>query len=235
MYKAIVCYEGTFYFGWQKTITGPSIQEELEKALFKITGELTTPEAASRTDRGVHARGQVVQFSLQKALEPKVLQRGLNGILPKDIRVLDCSFEDFHPTLDALGKEYHYHFSVDDVQDPTQRFFAWHCYFPLDREKMIQAAQQFTGKHDFSPFSTEKKENPYCTIESIVVEKECIKIKGDRFLYKMARALAGTIIYYGTGKVTKIDHILTSKDRKEAGITAPAHGLYLHKVFYDRK
>lgn len=236
MFKAILSYDGTRYFGWQKTMTGPSIQEELEKAVFQISGEQVQPEAASRTDRGVHAEGQVIQFSLEKEFEPKKLQRGLNAILPSDIRVVHMDLCHFHPTLDAIGKEYHYRICTSPVQDPTKRLYSWHFPLLLDQAAIELAAKDLAGTHDFSAFANEKEENPLCTLESISYQEYFI-IRGDRFLYKMVRNIVGTLVYIGCGKlpVDAIPSILKSLDRKKGGVTAPAHGLYLHQVFYTQK
>jgi tRNA pseudouridine38-40 synthase len=226
MYKAILSYDGTHYFGWQKTKPGPSIQETLEKALFQLTGETQIPEAASRTDRGVHARGQVIQFSLQKPIHKKAL----NAHLPSDIRILHLEPCQFHPTLDAVGKEYHYQITAEE--DPMQRLYSWHFRHPLDLAKMRLEATHLLGTHDFSAFANEPEKNPICTLHSIDIEPHLIRIRGDRFLYKMVRNLVGTLLYIGCGKLSSIQSILASRDRKQAGVTAPAHGLYLHQVFY---
>ncbi len=232
-YKAMITYDGTSYFGWQKTASGPSIQEEIEKAIHQITGELAVPDAASRTDRGVHALKQVIRFSLAEPLDLKKALRGLNAVLPDDIRVLALSPQEFHPTLDAKGKEYHYRICQNPVQDPAKRLYSWHFHYPLDQIKIERAAQDLIGKHDFSAFANESEKNPICNIESIFF-KDFFQIKGDRFLYKMVRNLVGTLVYIGSGKLPEdsIPSILRSKDRKKGGVTAPAHGLYLHEVFY---
>ncbi len=234
MFKAILAYDGTHYFGWQKTNAGPSIQEELEKAIRQITGETTLPEAASRTDRGVHAQGQVIQFALKKPMEAERLLRGLNAVLPKDIRLRELIAHDFHPTLDAIGKEYHYHLCLGPVQDPIHRLYTWHMHAPLDRRNIEKAAEDLIGTHDFTAFANEEKEDPICTIESIIFEEDHLKIRGSRFLYKMGRNIVGTLIYIGMGKLPlyAIPSILSSRDRKQGGVTAPAHGLHLHQVFY---
>lgn len=236
LYKLIISYDGTRYFGWQKTKSGPTIQEELQKAVAKITQENTIPEAASRTDRGVHALGQVVHLSLQK----EIALSSLNAVLPYDIRVLELEPASFHATLDAVKKEYHYHLCFCDVQDPVHRLYSWHTRYPLDLEKMRRASKDLLGAHDFSAFANEKEENPYCTLELIQIEelpgqRLQISLIGNRFLYKMARNLSGTLVYIGCGKlqIDCIPSLLASRDRKAAGITAPAHGLVLQKVFYD--
>lgn len=235
MYKAKISYDGTRYFGWQKTKEGPSIQEEIEKAIHALCGESVLPEAASRTDRGVHAIGQVIQFGLKNSWDCRRLLLALNSHLPKDIRILELCPSSFHPTLDSTGKEYRYRICQDVVQDPTLRLYSWHFRYPLETDKIEKGAKELLYTHDFSGFANEVKENPICTIESIVFDGTWFKIQGDRFLYKMVRNLVGTLLYVGCGKlgVESITTILSSKDRKLAGITAPAHGLYLHQVFYN--
>ncbi len=231
MYKAILSYDGTQYFGWQKTKMGPSIQEELQKAIVKITQETPLPEAASRTDRGVHAEGQVVQFALETAWEPIRLLRALNGVLPSDIRVLQLELCDFHPTLDALGKEYHYRLCLGPAEDPINRLYAYHFRYPLDWDKMNKEAGALIGTHDFTAFANEPEKDPICTLTAIRITNR-IEIEGNRFLYKMVRTLVGTLLYVGCGKLANLSDILASRDRKRAGLTAPAHGLYLHRVVY---
>lgn len=233
-YQAIIAYDGTRYFGWQKN-EHPSIQEEIEKALYRLTAETILPEAASRTDRGVHARGQVVQFALSQERPKEKLLLGLNAVLPRTIRVLEVQRRDFHPTLDASGKEYHYQICQGLVQDPTLRLYSWHWRHPLDERWIQSASQDLLGTHDFSAFANEKEENPICTLKSLSFDGKVFRIRGDRFLYKMVRNLVGTLVYIGCGKLDPkaIPSILASKKRSHAGVTAPAHGLYLHQVFYE--
>lgn len=239
-FHAIVTYDGTHYFGWQTTKTGPSIQETLTIAIQKATQEDSIPEAASRTDRGVHARGQSIAFSLTKPWDPYRLTQAINAYLPKDIRILELKIapSDFHPTLQASSKEYHYSVSLEPFQRPTHRLYSWHFPYPLNLSLMEEAAKLLIGKHDFSAFSNKKCTNPICTLFSIefvkTEEKFQIILKGDRFLYKMARTLAGTLLYIGCKKLSFdcIPSLFALKDRKKAGVTAPAHGLFLHRVVY---
>ena len=239
--KLLLAYDGTRYLGWQKTRMGPSIQESLAKALTQITGEQILPEAASRTDRGVHAQGQVVAFSLHSPPPLLQLQKGLNAVLPADIRVLELKpiSAHFHPTLDAVGKEYHYQICLGEVQEPIHRLYSWHVYSPLDLQKMESAASDLLGTHDFTAFTNEIRNDPVCTLKSIAItpsgNRLQIAFRGNRFLYKMVRNLAGTLVYIGCGKLPPncIPSLFASRDRKQAGMTAPAHGLYLHKVVYD--
>jgi tRNA pseudouridine38-40 synthase len=223
-----VSYLGTSYFGWQKTKSGPSIQEEIEKACSRILQETVTCEAASRTDRGVHARGQIIQFYTSKEIVPERLQRGLNAVLPPDIRVLNAEPLEFHPTLDALRKTYHYDLCLGPTQDPFYRHLSWHYPYKIDETAMQQAANALIGTRDFSAFTTKSQKNPVCTlfnIELIPLGKERLRIAltGNRFLYKMARIIAGTLANIGSGKITE----------QAIGVTAPSHGLTLYKVYYE--
>lgn len=240
-FRAIVAYDGTHYFGWQMTRSGPSIQEAISIALLKATQEQVIPEAASRTDRGVHAEGQSIAFALMKPWDPLLLRKAMNAHLPMDIRIkkIEKTTPDFHPTLHAVAKEYHYRLSLSPFQIPMDRFYAWHFPHFLNREEMKKAAALLLGTHDFSSFTSRKDKRPFCTLYSIEFHNLDrtlqITIKGDRFLYKMARTLIGTLIYIGAGKISMdiIQELFTIPDRKNAGITAPAHGLFLGSVIYS--
>lgn len=243
--KATVSYNGTSYFGWQKTREGPSIEESLEIAFERILQEEVKLQAASRTDRGVHAYGQVVNlFSQKEDLDLSILKRGVQAVLPKDISLISLEFasDAFHPTLDCHSKEYLYQICNSPVQLPFHRDFSWHYPYSLNFEHMQKAAQFLQGKHDFSAFTnqgSEVSENAIREIYSLSItampqERLQFSIIGNRFLYKMVRNLVGTIVYIGQGKIVleNLPAILESRDRKLAGITAPAHGLYLNKIFY---
>ena len=239
--KLIISYDGTRFFGWQKTKTGTSIQSELEKAASCIVREKIEIEAASRTDRGVHAKGQVVQFQCTAEINPQRLRYSLNAVLPPEISVQSVEIVDehFHPTLNAHSKEYHYLICNTPFQTPIHRLYSWHVHQPLDIEMMRQGASYLVGTHDFSAFSNLRSDDTIRTVEYVGIvpfEKDRLRIemRADRFLYKMARNIAGTLVYIGQGKLSAncIPSLLASRDRKQAGITAPAHGLFLIKVFY---
>lgn len=240
--KLIIAYEGTRYLGWQKTKMGPSIEEALEKALFQITRRELNLQAASRTDAGVHASGQVVNFFLSEKPDPYKLQKGLNAVLPHDICVksLEIMVSEFHPTLHTTGKEYRYFVCNGPVQLPFHRMFSWHFPYPLDLQAMNEAAMPLIGTHDFSTFCNLRVENGIRTLKQITItpfdeNRFCFSITGDHFLYKMVRNLVGTLVYTGCGKLKpgEISSILASKERSHAGVTAPAHGLTLNQVFYS--
>lgn len=240
--KILVAYEGTRYLGWQKTKEGPSIEETLEQALFQIYHLPFSLQAASRTDAGVHAEGQTVNFFLHEPPNLYKLQRGLNALLPKDICVkhIEIAKPTFHPTLDAFGKEYCYAVCNDSVQLPFYRHFSWRVPLPLDLKRMEKAASYLIGELDFSAFSNLKVENAVRKVTEIEIQtlpdkRFLFSIKGNHFLYKMVRNLIGTLVYIGCGKLDpeSIPDILASKDRTRAGPTAPAHGLILKTVFYS--
>lgn len=244
--RLTIAYDGTNYFGWQKTRMGPSIESALEKALYQILQEPVVVQAASRTDAGVHAKGQVINILLSKA-KPSLNQlwMSLNGVLPKDIAVLNVqqAADNFHPTLDCISKEYHYSVCFGTIQLPQLRLYSWHYSHSLDINKMKQAAEYLIGRHDFSAFCNFKKNSQYkhCerdvhTIDIIHSDEHQIRFKiiGNNFLYKMVRNLVGTLVYVGCGKIAveSLPAILASKKRPEAGVTAPSQGLCLYQVNY---
>jgi len=243
--KLIITYDGSSYLGWQKTNAGPSIEESLETALFQVLQQPVVLQAASRTDAGVHALGQVVNFKLQNdEIDLKRLVKSVNSLLGKKISILSIEEveESFHPTLDNEGKEYLYTICNGPTQLPFHRNTSWHFPYKLDLELMRKAAELIEGYKDFSAFCNERSQftrDPFCLIEKISIHpldemRLCISIKGSRFLYKMARNIVGTLAYIGSGKIplSDVQKILESGKRINAGVTAPAHGLMLSQVFY---
>lgn len=239
--KAIIAYQGTTYLGWQKTRMGLSIEEVLQKTLEQILQHPIKLQAASRTDAGVHAKGQVVNFFTSHPIELRKLHHALLGLLPPDISVLFLEEKEpsFHPTLDCIGKEYHYYLCYGKVQLPFDRLTCWHYPYPLDIQEMKKASLSLIGKHDFSAFSNERTDDAIREIFSLElfsksIERLQISITGNNFLYKMVRNLVGTLVYVGCGKLKEgdIPKILESKERSLAGVTAPACGLFLEKVLY---
>ncbi len=239
--KLLVAYQGTRYLGWQKTEMGLSIEEELEKSLSQILGHKVFLQAASRTDAGVHARGQVVNFFTPILIDLEKLQKSLNGTLPKDISIFRVEEAplDFHPTLQARGKEYLYSVCLGEVQLPFWRYFSWHFGYPIQLDQIEKGARHLIGEHDFSALSNERQESNRRTIFAISLEPSLdqlkIRVSGNNFLYKMVRNIVGTLLYIGCGKIeaNALPLILESKQRSRAGVTAPAHGLILEKVNYE--
>jgi tRNA pseudouridine38-40 synthase len=240
--KFIIAYEGTAYSGWQKTETGPSVEGQLQGVLEQILQHPVKLQAASRTDAGVHAEGQVVNFFTEKEVVLDRLKKSCNGLLPADIRVLSAEemSTTFHPTLDAKGKEYHYSVCFQETQLPFDRNFSWHFIKPVDVTLMREAATFFIGRHDFSALTNEKQADNVRELYKIAIEEEGIqKIKirviGNHFLYKMVRNIVGTLVYVGCGMLSlqEAKSLLERRDRTAAGMTAPAHGLKLKEVMYD--
>lgn len=246
--KLTLSYDGTSYLGWQASGNFPSIEKTLQKILEKILQNETRLKAASRTDAGVHAEGQIVNFSLKKTWDLERLHKSLNQLLPRDIRItaLEAALDDFDPTLDAQSKEYHYFLSTAKVQLPFERLFCWHYPFQLDIKEMKAACPFFLGEHDFQAFSNATPKNPKKTLCNLyrldlAFEKKDeggrlrFEIHGDRFLYKMVRNLVGTLVSIGAGTLSLEDAktLMQRKERRLAGVTAPPHGLLLKKVFYS--
>ena len=241
--QLIVAYDGTHFLGWQKTPDGPTIEAELQQVLEQIYQEPLQLQAASRTDRGVHAEGQVLNYQTEKTKDLEKLKFSLNQMLPQAIRVLAIkeAADTFHPTVDAVGKEYHYFVTTDPVQSPFDRHFSWHYYHPFDLDKIRQAATFFIGTHDFSAFCNVhffQTKDTVRTVKRLDIMQEGNQLKfeveGTHFLYKMVRNIVGTLVYVGAGKLSlqEVEALLTKKDRRLAGMTAPAQGLVLKKVFY---
>lgn len=245
--KLVIAYDGTHYLGWQKTSMGPSIESALQTVLEQILQHAIVLQATSRTDAGVHAVGQVVNFfALKSHLDLNRFKISLNSLLPKDIAVLSVEemHPSFHPTLDCHIKEYRYYICHGCAQLPQNRFYSWHYPHSLALTDMREVALKLIGKHDFSAFCNTKKNEKYpnhireiadIQISEIDEDRLCITVKGNHFLYKMVRNLVGTLVYVGNGKIPKemIPDILESEDRTTAGMTAPAHGLFLHRVEFS--
>jgi tRNA pseudouridine38-40 synthase len=240
-YKAIISYIGSSYLGWQKNNAGPSIEESLEKALAQIGGGKTPLiQAASRTDAGVHAHGQVIDFLMGQP----VRLHNINAVLPQDISMLELEevSPTFHATLDCTSKEYHYHLCNDAAQLPFYRHTSWHVPSSLCESAMKKAAAHLIGVHDFSAFCNERSKWEKDTVREIFQieiiplghRRLNITVRGNRFLYKMVRNIVGTLVDVGSGKrsADALPEILQAKSRSLAGVTAPAHGLALHRVFY---
>lgn len=246
-----VAYDGTRYLGWQKAV-GLSVEGELEALLKRILQSPVQLQAASRTDKGVHANGQVVNFFTDKQdLNLDRLHHSLRTLLPDDISILsveDAPSPTFHPTVDVKSKQYQYQIAYGKNPLPFYRFTHWHFAYPLDIEKMREAAKLLIGEHDFGAFTNVRREKPYksttrtlfsieiecCKIERNEDERLRILITGDNFLYKMARNIAGLLAYVGAGKMT-LEHVgslFEGSTRASGAITAPAHGLSLLHVYY---
>ncbi|MFA4966746.1 MAG: tRNA pseudouridine(38-40) synthase TruA [Candidatus Margulisiibacteriota bacterium] len=242
--RLVLMYDGAGYFGFAEQKEVPTVSGELKRSLKKLLGEEIPIIGASRTDRGVHALGQVVSFKSGSRLSANDYKGALNFLLPSDIRVLKAEEvgEEFHARFSARGKEYCY--SIFEGRDLpfNLRNFSLHVRGGLDAAAMRKAADYLLGEHDFTSFAQEIIGSPIRRIDAIdIVEKNDpmgrvleFRFRGNSFLYKMIRAIMGTLIEAGRGKKgpDEINEILKARDRKRAGATASPHGLCLIRVIY---
>ena len=248
--KLLLAFDGTGYVGWQKQKSDRTIRGVIEEKLHVMTGEKLCLNGAGRTDAGVHALGMVANYHTEANIPCQGFVKGLNSMLPTDIRVLEaCEVEtDFHARRNAKAKTYWYNFSDSPVQLPTERFYAAHFSVDLDFEAMLSSLVYLTGTHDFSSFEGAGSRNPEIsgrgavrTILEASLEtlesggKHRFIITGDGFLRHMVRNIVGTILEVGKGRLAQSDvaAILAAKDRPAAGPTAPAAGLFLKEIFYS--
>ncbi|NMB35466.1 MAG: tRNA pseudouridine(38-40) synthase TruA [Firmicutes bacterium] len=245
-YLLVLAYDGTAYHGFQFQKNALTIQELLEKNLSNIYRKKIKVVAAGRTDSGVHARGQVANFFAPPLphLTPQQLIRALNRLLPKDLAILRAGIvpADFHARRDARAKIYTYTIDNGPAVDPFCRHYAWHIPFPLDIEAMRTGARLFVGTHDFKAFQSAggTVKTTVRTLFSLKVEQKnkliILTFKGEGFLYKMVRSITGTLMEVGRNrrKPQEMRGILAGRERRKAGMTAPAKGLCLEKVLYDK-
>src|ERR1700722_15144757 len=224
-FKLTVTYDGTQYAGWQLQPNGKTIQEVVETALAKIDGREVRVHGSGRTDAGVHARGQVANCTLRTQLKMPILLKAVNANLPEDVRVLRLQETDakFHARFSAKGKEYRYQIDGGAVADPFLRAFAWHRPWPLNVDAMRRAAGLLKGRHDFSELSVIKR-------GSVIT----VSVTADGFLYKMVRSIVGALVKVGEGRLTveELQKLVKAKKRTALVETAPAHGVFLWRVFY---
>ncbi len=242
--KLIIEYDGTNYSGWQIQKNAKTIQEEIQKAIYKTTREKVNLVGAGRTDAGVHAKGQVANFITSSDIPCKQFAWALNSVLAKDIVIKDSDEMpmDFHSCFDAKSKIYSYTIYKGTFAPAIMRNYMYHFRFNriMDMEKTIRAAAYFEGTHDFKGFMAtgSNVKNTIRTIYSINFYEDGDTIKivyhGNGFLYNMIRIITGTILYAGIGKIDleEIPNIIESGKREMAGITVPSHGLCLEEVYY---
>ncbi len=239
----IVEYEGTNYVGWQTQPNGVSVQETLERALLKVTGEKTAVHGSGRTDSGVHARAQVAHFDTGARMPADKFAVAMNMLLPADIRVLftEEAPDGFHARFSAKEKSYRYTVRCGPHARVFSRLTALHVFTPLDVPAMRRAAADCVGTHDFAAFMSagttleDTVRTVYASGWSGDGEFLHYDITGNGFLYNMVRILAGTMLEIGRGQLPEdaVRRALISGSRADAGATAPAHGLVLMRVKYE--
>ncbi len=240
--RMMIQYDGTNYQGWQRQLTGLGVQQVLEEELFKITGEKTVLHASGRTDSGVHALAQVAHFDTQSRVPPEKFAYALNAGLPGDIRIpYSDEAPGFHARFDVRRKHYRYCIRNAPHNSPFTRNTALHLYGNIDVAAMNQAAELLLGQHDFGAFVAVGV-TPESTVRTLYESRWrwengllVYDVAGSGFLYNMVRILVGTMIQIGRGRRTpeSMKAPLASADRRDAGPTAPAHGLTLARVEYD--
>lgn len=240
--KLTIEYDGTAYHGWQSQINATAVQDIVTAAIRSLTGENCNLAGSSRTDTGVHALGQVCNFFTESSIPADKYAFALNTLLPEDvvIRKSEEVSPDFHSRFSTTGKKYRYLFYNSTFPSALLRHRAYHVFYPLDVDAMRQAAEHFVGTHDFAAFSATggSVRSTVRTIMQATVERdgELIEfcVTGDGFLYNMVRIIAGTLVEVGIGKIKPdaIPDIIAGRNRRKAGRTAPAQGLYLVEVYY---
>ena len=234
--KLVVAYDGTNYCGWQLQPNGVTIEEVLNRALTELLREPIMVIGASRTDSGVHARGNVAVFDTENRMPADKICFALNQRLPEDIRIQSSEEVplSWHPRKANCIKTYEYKILNRKIAMPLERLYSHFCYFPLDVEKMRQGAAYLVGEHDFKSFCTVRSqaEETVRTIYSLDVTRDegdmiTIRISGSGFLYNMVRIIAGTLMKVGMGVYPPehVEEILEARDRQQAGQTALARGL----------
>ena len=247
-FKLTIAYDGTGYEGWQVQKTGTGVQEKVEAALAKLFPSRPRLHSASRTDTGVHALGMAAHFEIPTSdfrMSTHKLALALNAWLPEDIRVISTGRVSgtFHARFDAAGKQYRYFIWNHAAMNPLLRHRVWHVPRPLNVKAMRAAASLFVGRHDFKSFAGSRNYEMKSTTRRVIrcdLKKSgpqlTFIIEGDGFLYKMCRGIVGTLAQVGLGKfpADEVKRMLAKKDRRAAGMTAPAHGLVLWKVYYRK-
>jgi tRNA pseudouridine38-40 synthase len=242
--RIVVEYDGTGLHGWQRQLNGPTVQQHLEEGLAKLLAHPVQVTGASRTDAGVHARGQVASFRTERTIPLQGIRRGTNNLLPPQIAILEATevADDFHARFSALGKHYRYTILARPDRSPRWRDRAWHHSDPLAIEPMAEAAALLVGEHDFSAFRAAgcSAKSPVRRIDSIAVtrpepERIEVDVHGNAFLRNMVRIVVGTLCEVGTGvrPPGQVAEILALRDRTRGGITAPPQGLELVEVRYQ--
>jgi tRNA pseudouridine38-40 synthase len=243
-WKLTLEYDGAPFVGWQRQDNGPSVQQALEDSVAQLAGERVTAQAAGRTDSGVHALGQVAHIDLAKPMAPGKLRDALNHFLRgRGIAVLDAEAvaDEFHARFSATARGYLYRIVNRRPPLVLDRGRAWWVPTPLDADAMAAGARELVGHHDFSSFRASECQaaSPVKTLDVLEVAREgaviAITARARSFLHHQMRTIAGTLKLVGERKWTPADvaRALAARDRRAAGPTAPAEGLYLTHVRYD--
>lgn len=240
-YKLTIEYDGTHFWGWQYQPNRRTVQGEVERALGILFKEPVRVNTAGRTDRGVHALGQVANFTHATSFDQERMRMALNGITDDDLTVhsVELMHDTFHARFDATARQYVYHVNFQPAAIGRQYSY----FFPhqVDYSAMQEAGNVLRGEHVFSAFAHKSKEEKHykCCVDMVAwqfdTNRMAFRIRANRFLHGMVRRLIGTLLQVGTGKLSPqaFREILESGDRNHVGFKAPPHGLFLERVYYD--
>lgn len=242
-YKLTIEYDGTPFSGWQRQTSRPSVQQALEEAIERFSGEAVTTQAAGRTDAGVHGLGQVVHFDLSKEWDPFRIREALNYHLrPDPVAIIEAEAvgDEFEARFSAKARHYEYRILNRRAPPVIERNHVWHVPMPLDAEAMDHAAGLILGTHDFTTFRSAEcqAKSPMRTLDVFAVRREIehivITASARSFLHHQVRSMVGSLKLVGEGKWKPRDFraALDARDRKRCGAMAPSDGLYLTRVDY---
>jgi tRNA pseudouridine38-40 synthase len=242
-WRLTIEYDGGPFMGWQRQEHGPSVQQALEEALERMTGEVAVFTAAGRTDAGVHALAMSAHIDVTKPLTPHRLREGLNALVrPHPIAVLDVApvDEDWHARFSCVGRRYRYRILNRRAPAALDRGRVWHVAVPLDVEAMEQGAAMLVGRHDFTTFRSAQcqSESPVKTLDSLDVsrvgEEIHVRAAARSFLHHQVRSMVGCLAMVGRGqwRPEDIRKALEARDRSALGLNSPPHGLYFVEAIY---
>ncbi len=243
--KVVLEYDGTEFFGFQYQPGVPTIQGELERVLTRITKSPVTVHGSGRTDAGVHAVGQVINFRTEGSIPIERVGAAMNALLPRSISVVSAEevSDDFHARYSAVSRLYRYDILNRPVRSALLGRYCWHVRQPLDEKAMRRAMEPLLGIHDFAAFGSVERDGD-CTvreIKSLCLERNgerlVILVRANAFLRSMVRAIVGTLTDVGLGRrdISDVAEILDSKDRSRCGASAPSMGLFLVEVEYENE
>jgi len=242
--RITVSYDGTDYHGWQVQPELPTIQGVIEAVLAEIEGAQVKVEGSGRTDAGVHALEQVAAFSLTNPIPPPNLEKAMNRLLPRDIRVLTLEEapENFHPRFDATAKTYEYRILRAAICSPFERRYVHHHPYPLNEARIVELAKTLEGEHDFTAFAAadDRDAMGHSKVRRIFEssawregDRLIYRVRGSGFLKHMVRNIVGVLLEAGKGNVFDLRAHLQPDSKIPSGPTAPARGLFMIGVEYD--
>ena len=245
-WRLTIEYDGRPFMGWQRQDHGPSVQQSLEEALFRMTGELASVHAAGRTDAGVHALGQAAHVDIERSLTEHRLREGLNALVrPEPISVLAVEkvADDWHARFSCTGRRYLYRILNRRAPPALDRGRVWHVATPLDAEAMAKGAAMLVGRHDFTTFRSVhcQSDSPVKTLDRLEVGRDGDEIRIEAaarsFLHHQVRSMVGCLALVGRGQWTPEDigKALEARDRAALGFNAPPDGLYFVAALYPQK